>query len=69
MTSKVEIVLKGHLSEDWKAEFEEFDIISLSDGTTCLTSLLPDQSALLGTLLRLHTLGIEIMLYKKEEIP
>jgi len=60
MTS-YQIELSGHLDSTWGEWFRTVDLSHLPDGRTRITFELPDQSALLGLLLRLHGLGLELL--------
>jgi hypothetical protein len=59
--TRYQIELSGHLDASWGDWFEAVTLIHLPDGSTCLTIELPDQSALLGLLLRFHGLGLELV--------
>lgn len=56
-----EIRLKGQLSGHWSDWFEGLSIQPGPGGTTTLRGQLPDQSALLGLLTRLHALNLRLL--------
>ena len=56
-----EIRLKGQLSGRWSDWFEGFSIQPGPGGTTTLRGRLPDQSALLGLLNKLHALNLTLL--------
>lgn len=70
-----EIRVKGNANRDWADWFQELRVrIAGEDAPLAagqercellLTGSLPDQSALLGVLMRLHNLNLEILSVKK----
>ncbi len=61
MSQQYEIVVRGHLPSWWATLFEDMEITGLEDGSTCIASRVPDQSALYGLLMRLRDLGINLV--------
>jgi hypothetical protein len=61
MIQRYEIVIRGHLTSQWGAVFEGMEVSCLPDGNTCITGVLPDQSALYGLLVRLRDLGVTLI--------
>lgn len=59
--TRYQIELAGHLDLPWGDWFEAADLIHLPDGNTRLTCDIPDQPTLLGLLLRLNSLGLELL--------
>ena len=62
-----QIKLEDHLDLPWGDWFEAVSLTHQPDGTTCLRVSLPDQSALVSLLLRIHSLGLEIIDLKRHE--
>lgn len=56
-----QIKIKNHLDEEWTDWFENMNVIQESDGCTCLSGPLVDQSALYGLLKRIHQLGLQLI--------
>jgi hypothetical protein len=56
-----QIVLSGHADHTWAERFEVADLAHLPDGSSLFVVELPDQSALMGLLLRLHNMGIQLV--------
>jgi len=54
------IRLRGKLDPELAAWFPELSLTDEADGSTCLHGELPDQSALLGILFRIHNLNLHI---------
>lgn len=59
------IRLEGHLDIAWSEWFDDLEMTHLEDGTTLLSGLLLDQSALYGILSRLRDLCIPLLLVIK----
>lgn len=55
------IRLRGRLDPELAAWFPELSLTDETDGNTCLHGELPDQSALLGILFRIHNLNLQIL--------
>lgn len=55
------IRLRGRLDPELAAWFPELSLTDEADGDTCLHGELPDQSALLGILFRIHNLNLQIL--------
>ncbi len=58
---RLEIVVGGHLSSEWSAEFDGLEVTCRADGNTNLSGFLPDQAALYGLLLRLRDFGLTLV--------
>ncbi len=61
MVQRYEIVVHGHLTQDWESVFEGMEVICLSEGSTLITGNLPDQAALYGLLMQLRDLGMTLI--------
>jgi hypothetical protein len=62
---KIIILVESHLDHDWADWFDGLAITHLSNGTSQLHGMLPDQSALYGVLLKLRDLGIPLISAEK----
>lgn len=58
---RYQIELYGYVDHSWGDWFKTADLCHLPDARTRMIFELPDQSALLGLLLRLHGLGLELL--------
>lgn len=58
---RCKIRVHGRLPRDWSDWFGELSMQELRPSELLLTGWLPDQSALLGVLMRLHNLNIAIV--------
>ena len=63
----VEVRIKGNLKQDWSDWFEALVISNPSDGEAILSGELPDQSALLGLLNRIHGLNLELLSFSQSD--
>ena len=61
----VEVRIRGNLKQDWSDWFEALSISSPLDGETLLSGELPDQSALLGLLNRIHGLNLRLLSFSQ----
>ena len=59
--SEYEIRVSGHLEPRWEAWFDGLDVITQEDGTTVISGVVVDQSALHGLLAKLRDLGIPLI--------
>jgi hypothetical protein len=59
----VEIRVSGHLDSAWATWLDAAAVRTLDSGETLLTAHVQDQAALLGTLMKLHGLGIRILAF------
>jgi hypothetical protein len=59
-----QIRVKGHLSEQWVAWFEDLEIDNRPGGEAVLAGPLPDQAALYGVLNRMRDLGLALISLK-----
>ena len=66
--TEYQIKLATHLDLPWQDWFEALTLSHELDGNTRLTVVLPDQSALIGLLLRIHNLGLEIICLSRQAI-
>ena len=55
------ITVEGHLAEHWSDWFGGLSIHPDPGGQTTLSGCLPDQSALLGVLARIHALNLTLV--------
>lgn len=53
--------VKGHLDASWSEWFDGSEIALAGDGTTLLTSVIADQSALHGLLARIRDLNLTLL--------
>ena len=69
-SARYRIRVEGRLSERWKPWFDDMEV-SIDAGsapeTTTLTGAVVDQAALLGLLQKLYTLGLPLLLVRREE--
>lgn len=56
-----EIVIEGHLDEDWARWFDGFTVMHNDGGNTMLTGPVLDQAALRGILSRLWDLNLVLI--------
>jgi hypothetical protein len=63
----VEVRIKGNLRQDWSDWFGELIISNPSEGETILNGELPDQSALLGLLNRIHGLNLKLLSFSQSD--
>ena len=63
----VEIRIKGHLKQDWSDWFGDLIVSNQSDGVTSLSGVIPDQSALLGLLNRIHGLNVQLVSFSQSD--
>ncbi len=63
----VEIKIKGTLKEDWSDWLEGLIISNQADGETILSGQIPDQSALLGLLNRIHGLNLQLISFSQSD--
>ncbi len=62
-----QIRVQGHIAPEWAVWFEGMEISCRSDGTTCLTGMLPDQAALHGVLLKICNLNLVLVSVQYQE--
>jgi len=67
-TGWFEIRVKGHLDERWKAWFDGMTVGHETDGTTCITGEVADQTALHGLLQRVRDLGLPLISLRRVDI-
>jgi hypothetical protein len=63
----VEVRIKGNLKQDWSDWFGELVITNQSDSETILRGEIPDQSALLGLLNRIHSLNLRLLSFSQSD--
>ena len=56
-----QIILKGHLSENWSDWLDGLTIVHENDGTTTLTGKIVDPAALHGLLKKIRDLGLPLI--------
>jgi wyosine [tRNA(Phe)-imidazoG37] synthetase (radical SAM superfamily) len=56
-----QIVVQGHLAQNWSEWFNGMAIMNLPSGETVLSGLIVDQSALHGTLIKVRDLGLSLI--------
>ncbi len=59
--SQYEIRVSGHFGPRWEAWFDGLDVTTEEDGTTVISGVVADQSALHGLLAKLRDLGIPLI--------
>ena len=67
---RYQIRVQGWLSERWMHWFEDMEVhvqTELGAETTTLTGTVADQAALFGVLQQLYTLGLPVLLVRREE--
>lgn len=64
-----EIQVRAHLNSDWADWFGGLAIRNLDDGRGVLTGVVPDQTALMGILNRIHALNIPLLSVNSIEAP
>ena len=57
----IEVRITGHLKPDWSDWLGDLIISNEVNGETILRGQIPDQSALLGLLNRIHGLNVELL--------
>ena len=62
-----QIILHGKLDLELVSWFPELSISDETDGNSLLAGNLPDQSALLGILFRIHNLNLQILSVQIQE--
>jgi pimeloyl-ACP methyl ester carboxylesterase len=63
----VSIRIKGHLDPSWQEYLEGLEIVQGEDGTTRLSGMLQDQSALYGVLNMMSTLNLSLLSLERSE--
>lgn len=63
----VEIRIKGTLKHDWSDWLEGLSVSNQTNGETILSGQIPDQSALLGLLNRIHGLNLELLSFSQAD--
>ncbi|MFZ5827599.1 MAG: hypothetical protein ACOY94_25125 [Bacillota bacterium] len=58
---RYEIRVRGHLSPQWSAVFDEAEVRNEPGGEAVITAMVPDQASLHGLLARLHGLGLPLV--------
>ena len=58
---RYEIRLKGHLDNRWASWFDGMTLTTNSDGTTTITGIVVDQSALHGLLQKVRDVGVPLI--------
>ena len=64
-----EIRVEGHLSDRWSDWFEGLAIRNDAGGVTILCGALPDQAALFGALMQIHTLNLTLISVNRLPLP
>lgn len=65
----IEIRIKGHLSVAWNEWLDGLSAVNEENGEAVITGQLPDQTALLGLLNRIHALNLTILSCTQRKIP
>ena len=61
------IRIKGHLDPSWQEYLEGLEIVLIEDGTSLLSGVLQDQSALYGVLNMMSQLDLTLLSLKRSE--
>ncbi len=61
MSTRYQIILKGHLDRDWSNWFDGLTITHNGEAETILTATLVDQAALHSLLLRVRDLNLTLI--------
>ena len=56
-----EIHIRGRIPPDQLEEFEDLRCVTVEPALTVLRGRIPDQAALLGAVIRVHSLGLELL--------
>lgn len=62
-----QIVVRGHIESDWSEWFDWLTITRAEQGTTLLSGMLPDQTALHGILNKIRDLSLPLLLFLYHE--
>ena len=63
----VSIRIKGHLDPSWQEYLEGLEIVQETNGTSLLSGVLQDQSALYGVLNMMSQLNLTLLSLKRSE--
>jgi hypothetical protein len=63
----VSIRIKEHLDPSWREYLEGLEIVQEAGGTTRLSGVLPDQSALYGVLSMMSRLNLSLLSLERSE--
>jgi hypothetical protein len=63
----ISIRIKGHLDPSWQEYLEGLEIVQETDGTTRLSGMLQDQSALYGVLAMMSRLNLTLLSLERSE--
>jgi hypothetical protein len=63
----ISIRIKGHLDPSWQEYLEGLEIVQEADGTTRLSGMLQDQSALYGVLAMMSRLNLTLLSLERSE--
>lgn len=61
MTEYYEIIIKGHLDQQWSEWFADLKLTHLANNETLFSGPLPDQAALYGLLERIRDLNLKLI--------
>ena len=64
----IEIRIRGHLSVAWSEWLDRLSVVNEENGEAVITGQLPDQTALLGLLNRIHSLNLTVLSCTQREI-
>jgi len=62
-----QIVVKGHLDQEWSEWFDGLTITTMDTGETILTGPVVDQTALHGVLIKIRDLGLPLLRLSRRE--
>ena len=63
-----QIRVAGHLGDEWSEWFDGMSIDRKEDGTSVLTGLVADQSALHGLLVKIHGMALPLLSLHQVEL-
>jgi hypothetical protein len=63
-----QIIVKGHLDNEWSDWFDGLTITLVDNGETILTGPLADQTALHGVLIKIRDLGMPLLSLTRVEL-
>ena len=63
----ISIRIRGHLDPSWQDYLEGLEIMQEADGTTRLSGVLQDQSALYGVLTMMSQLNLTLLSFERSE--
>jgi len=62
---RIEIIVEGHLDHHRAGWFDGMELTIQPEGCTCISGLVPDQSALFSLISRIRDLGLKLISVKR----